>query len=109
MKWLILNGDGSTWTDEQGSWAEAPSRDVQFVLFRDHQTGWTLRHGGDFFRMDSSGQPVCMDTPGMIDHVTHDLGVVKQGKMLSSDHWQALFRRAVLLRKELQGAENAYA
>jgi len=102
MNWMILYGDGSTFSDEQGSWTDAPGRDVQFIIFLDDKTGWTLRHGGDFFRMGENGQPVNMDIFGMVDHVTHELGIIKQGKMLETERWDALYRRALLVRAQLQ-------
>ena len=108
MNWIILYSDGSTFSSDEGAWEDAPGRDVQVVIFRDPVLGWTIRHGGqgnspcDFFRMAGSGQPVGMDQAGMIDHVVHELGVVKQGRMLSSGAWQGILRRAMEIRNELR-------
>ena len=56
-RWRIWYSDGSTFSSADGTWEEAPGRDVQIILFHDPDRGWTLRHGantrkGDFFRMD---------------------------------------------------------
>ena len=110
MDWVILYSDGSTFSSDQGAWEDAPGRDVQVVIFRDPELGWTLRHGGrgdsgcDFFRMEN-GVPVGMDQAGMIDHVVHELGVVKQGRMLSPPAWQDTLRAALFLRNALREAE----
>ena len=107
MNWAILYSNGSTFTSEQGAWEDAPGRDVQAVIFQDPSLGWTLRHGGqgnspcDFFRLED-GIPVGMDQAGMIDHVVHELGVVKQGRMLTSEAWQDILRQAMTLRDRLR-------
>ena len=112
MDWLILYGDFSTFSSDEGAWEDAPGRDVQAVIFRDPALGWTIRHGGqgnspcDFFRLDEDGTPVGMDQAGMIDHVVHELGVVKQGRMLSSGEWQDILRQAMGLRDELRRTDG---
>jgi len=103
---VIVYGDGSTY---QGPWEKAPShRNVQAIVFWDLKLGWTIRHGGqenspcDFFRVANDGSVVGMDQAGMIDYVVHDLGLIKQGKMLSSAEWQEILRQAMKLRNELR-------
>ena len=103
---VFVYGDGSTY---QGPWESAPGRDVQVVIFWDPTLDtWTIRHGGqanspcDFFRQAEDGTVVGMDQAGMIDHVVHELGVVKQGRMLSKAQWDAVLRQAMALRDELR-------
>ena len=111
MDWVILYSDGARFTSDDGAWEDAPGRDVQVILFRDPELGWTIRHGGqgnspcDFFRMEN-GVPVGMDQAGMIDHVVHELGVVKQGRMLTGAAWQDILRQAMFLRNELRGQDG---
>jgi hypothetical protein len=126
----VLYGDHSWFS---GEWEDAPSRDVQIVLYRDpvNAGGWTMRHGAeggspcDFFRkakdgsivgMDLSGfidhavyvlkvvEP-CGDLPTMIDRAVHRLGVVKQGRMKSTQEWRALYREGIERLRELQQAD----
>ena len=101
-------GDGTVFC---GQWLDTPQhRDVQVVIFQDpaNNDTWTVRHGGqggsecDFFREDDDGSVVGMDLAGMIDFVVNDLGIVKQGKMLSSKQWGERLHQAMKLRDELR-------
>lgn len=105
----ILYGNGQVFS---GEWLDAPQhRDVQVVIFRDpaNEGSWTLRHGAkggsecDFFRLDDDGSVVGMDLAGMIDYVVNDLGIVKQGKMLSTKQWKQRHREAIHFRSKLLG------
>ena len=110
-KWRIYYSDGSTFGSEDGTWENAPGRDVQIVLFRDPVLGWTIRHGGrggspcDYFRMGADGTVVGMDGDGMKDHVVHVLGVVKQGRMLTRAKWDNLLMQAMKDRNMLREAD----
>ena len=106
----IVYGDGKIYS---GDWLGAPQhRDVQVVIFDDPDNGLTLRHGGaggsecDFFRLDEDGSVVGMDLPGMIDYVVNDLGIVKQGKMLSTKAWLARHRQAMEFRNKLRRGDS---
>lgn len=94
VKWVIIYSDGTEFTSDDGHWRDAPGRSAQVILFRDREGTWQIRHGGDYFRLDGDGTVVSMSESGMIDHVVHDLGVVKQGKMLSLDHWNRVYQLA---------------
>ena len=106
--WVIYYSDGRTFTSDDGAWEDAPGRDVQIVLFRDPELGWTVRHGGkggsscDYWRQANDGTIVGMDEDGMKDHVVHQLGVVKQGRMLSQGKWDNLLRQAMKDRNRLR-------
>lgn len=104
----IVYGNGDIYS---GDWLDAPRhRDVQVVIFQDpvNDGSWTLRHGGaggskcDFFRLDDDGSVVGMDLAGMIDYVVNDLGLIKQGKMLSTMDWQQRLRQAMEFRNKLR-------
>ena len=136
MAWVIIYGDLSTASCEDMNWAEAPSWDVQIVLFRDPALGgmWTIRHGAepdsepaDFFRLDHDGSVVGMDTAGFIGHVTQDLkmappdapletmiklavfdtGAIKAGKMLSTARWMEVLRFGMELRNKLRAQDGS--
>lgn len=94
LLWRIYYSDGSTFSNEDGAWEDAPDRDVQVVLFRDAMTGWAVRHGGDYFRLAENGAVVAMDETGMIDHVVHELGAVKQGRMLTQAGFDRVYQQA---------------
>ena len=124
--WIIIYGDGTTYSSLQGTWTSAPATNVQVIVYLDPDTGWTLRHGAsgrspcDFFRKAKDDTFVGMDTAGMVEYVINELGVadwgcdlvtiiraalesgtVKQGRMLSSRQWQERYRQAILLRQRL--------
>jgi hypothetical protein len=108
---MIWYSDGSTFSSDDGAWEEAPGRDVQIIMFRDPDRGWMLRHGantrkGDFFRMDPDGTVVGMDLTGAIDHVVHELGLIKEGRMLSQNQWDEVLRTATLELKRIQVEER---
>lgn len=105
-KWVIVYSDASTFAHSDGTWAEAPSRDVQAILFQNEAGRWELRHGanmkhGDFFRLDDDGSAVGMDLTGMVDHVVHELGIVKEGRMLAGAHWRSVYNFAKRLCADL--------
>lgn len=129
MDWLILYGDRTTFSSDQGAWEDAPGWNCQVVLYRDPELGWTQCHGAkggsrcDFFRLAEDGTVVGMGLDGMIGYainelgiagpetdlvkliyvVTKDLGVFKQGKMLTRARWNdILLRWAIPLRNELR-------
>ena len=108
MEWFILYSDETWFSSEDGTWQEAPGRDVQIILYRHPRDGWIMRHGGntrkgDFFRLDPGGHVVGMDLTGVIDHVVHETGEIKEGRMLAPDHWQQIHRLAIFKLKELEG------
>lgn len=130
MYWEIWYSNGSKFSSEDCAWEDAPGRDVQIILFWDPDRGWMMRHGAntkhaDFFRVDEDGTVVCMSLDGFIDHVVyelklaeprtdlptlidlavHEFGVVKQGRMLSQNEWDAVLRAATIELRRLQVEE----
>ena len=94
MNWRIYYSDGATFSSEDGAWEEAPGWDIQVVLFRNAETGWAMRHHGDFFRLAGDGAVVGMDEVGMLDYVSNILGVVKIGRMLTQEKFANVYGRA---------------
>lgn len=113
MDWVLIYSDLGTFSSDDGAWEDAPSRDVQIVLFKDPDLGWTIRHGGkggsqcDYFRLAADGTVVGMDEDGMKDHVVHVLGVVKQGRMLTQAEWDDLLRLAIQERNRLREQDGS--
>lgn len=102
LLWIIYYSDGATYSNLDGPWESAPSLgvkgspslDAQVILFRDPASKWSMRHGGDFFRLADDGSIVAMDETGMIDHVVNVLGIVKKGRMLTKDEFDVVYQRA---------------
>jgi hypothetical protein len=131
LLWIIVYGNGATFSNLDGAWVEAPGWNCQVVLFRDPLLGWTQRHGAkggsqcDFFRITADGIIVGMETAGMIGmaiselgiagpetelprliyEVVHEMGIFKQGKMLTSAEWSDILKRAMALRDKLRRSE----
>jgi hypothetical protein len=113
LTWIIYYSDGTTFSSEEGTWLQAPGRDVQIILYHHPRHGWIMRHGGntrkgDFFRIDD-GHVVGMDLTGVIDHVVHQTGEIKEGRMLNPDHWQQILRTATLRLRALQGGSHGHS
>lgn len=104
MDWCICYSDGATFSSEDGEWEDAPPFDVQAVLFREPtQDGmWTIRHGGDFYRLAEDGSCLGMDEDGMKDYVLNILRTVKMGRGLTRAEWNRISRESIKLRDELR-------
>jgi hypothetical protein len=55
MKWRIYYGDGSLYSDGDGSPFDAPGRDVQAIAVEDAQVGRTIHSRRDFYWWSSIG------------------------------------------------------
>lgn len=53
FQWKIFYGDGSTFTDSEGSAYDAPSRNVQLVVAADLEHGWSILRQFDFYWWDA--------------------------------------------------------
>lgn len=113
MNWIIVYSDLSTFSSDDGAWEDAPGRDVQIILFNHPERGWAMRHGantrrGDYFKQDGD-EVVGMDLTGVLDHVVHETGEIKEGRMLSQDKWQTVLNAATFMLKELQNGSTIHS
>lgn len=91
-------------TDERfkGSWNKASGWGVQTVAFVDPVNGPTLRHQGDYYRLDEDGDVVAMDYDSMMRWLVDDLKIVKVGSMVSRHKWKQIYAHAREDLAELQ-------
>ena len=95
MLWAIYYGDGTKFTDIDGSPYNAPRTDVQIIAFKNNQMGWEILSQSDYYYYEENGHGWCIaaDQFNVFDVLTR----VKQplilfGRWLSQDD----FRRVVL-------------
>ena len=76
MRWKIYIGDGSTFSDQDGSPYDAPGRNVQGIVEADQDHGRHLISGGNFGRRDDYfwwdadiERWCCGDTFGLWDYL----------------------------------------
>jgi hypothetical protein len=95
MDWKVYYADGSTFSDEDGPWEEAPADGVACVVVRDDDYGRYVLNGLNFYYMPCGGQPLD------VTH-TNDIGPqlrrrcpwLKHGVGLPRSEWKDVLIRA---------------
>ena len=77
----------------EGEWQDAPGYGVQTIVYDDPYDGPTIRHQGDYYRLDNAAV-VAMDYDSLIRYVVDDLGLVKVGSMCSHEKYDRIFQAA---------------
>lgn len=49
LRWKVYYGDGSTFSSADGHAFDTPARGVQIIAIADHEHGWRLERGGDYY------------------------------------------------------------
>lgn len=93
MQWRIYYGDGSTFSHEDGDWADAPHIGVVGLVTSDPRAGRELDHGarGEFFAWEPDGsKPWGYDRVGILRYL-HRVGWPTSTRLadLSLDDWGA--------------------
>ena len=94
IDWLIVYGDGSIFSSDDGAWEDAPAWDAQIVIEKNETVGRRLHTRNDYFIM-VDGRPINVDFTGLIDYLANVLGIVKIGRMLPPEQYRALVAKAV--------------
>lgn len=107
--WKLYYHDGTTFSDDDGDWLEAPSRGVIGLEYVDHTTG-RARDSNDFYINPPWGHPWGADQWGVLDLLIEtgvmsesdrlsDLSTeqmaaagVKFGRSVSNEAWRAFMR-----------------
>jgi hypothetical protein len=96
LRWKIYYGDGTTFTNLQGSPDEAPAFDVQFVTQRcgDDTKRDTLQQA-DYFVMLESGVWVGSDIIGILDKLIHRIPFsgLLVGRWIEKDAYMGLMAK----------------
>ena len=99
MRWCLYYGDGSTFSNEDGLPADAPALNVQVISTADaviaREVGVVLLYGKDYYWWD--GGWFGGDLFGLFDYLLCAQGraVVKFGRFVPRDQYQAAFNKAV--------------
>ncbi len=93
-KWALYYDDGTRFTDEDGSPAEAPARGVQVIAESDPDVGRRLHLRADFY-LYLGDRWISVDIHGLIDHLADVMGLVKVGRMLSRPDFLEIYERAI--------------
>ena len=98
MRWKIYYGDGSTYSDRDGSPFYAPSINVQVIAreLASSPTGFSLMHGKDaYFWRENLGWNGC-DQAGLWDYLLNTIGPkqVIFGRSIRDDVYWATVERA---------------
>ena len=105
MEWTIFYGDGSTFSNIDGDWKDAPGWGVIAIVYRDPEDGWAIAHQGDFYVIAENGTVVPIGSDGLLDYAVNVLGM-KSGRMVDRITFQRIFQdakdyRNVLIRSEV--------
>ena len=94
LKWIIYYDDGSTFSNRDGRFEDAPSDGVLGIIERDDQVGYVIYYGKDFyFKIDD-------ETIGMTDDIgpfLRLLGVIKFGRWTGRKAWDDSWAKMVEL------------
>lgn len=93
--WKIHYADGSTYSNEDGSWEDAPAWGIAAIVVSTPECGWAMIQGGDYFIMNQAGDIIPIDDTGWDDYAANVLRVVKVGRMLSREEWQRIYTKAL--------------
>lgn len=95
-RWEIFYGDGSMFSDEDGSPEDAPTRNVQCIVCADSLHGWVIVSREDFFVWwPEHGEWMGVDKFGLYDYLIEGgRRVVKFGRTLPTADFQKIHERA---------------
>jgi hypothetical protein len=77
MAWKLWYSDGSTFSDYDGEWLDAPCAGAVILVSSDPQVGRELDHGtrGEFFAWwPGASKPWGFDRVGILDYLVNGLG-----------------------------------
>jgi hypothetical protein len=99
LRWRIYYGDGSTFSNEDGSVEQAPSWDIQNIVQIDKNTGRGARHlGGNeshYYVYDKNEDRwYDVDFTGLIDYLINNIKTVKFGRSIDTASYLAIRERA---------------
>jgi hypothetical protein len=103
MKWKLWYSDGSTFTHEDGSWEDAPSRGIVVLVYDDGETGREVEHGKDYYLWwEGRGTtPWGVDKAGLWDWL-HEIGHPLADKQFENEDFATLEGLGVKFGRNMQ-------
>ena len=98
MRWRIFYGDGSTYSNEDGSPFDAPTRNVQAVVYADKLHGRVINAMRDFYWwVEAEGEWYGGDRDGMDDYLFDLPGPKKvlRARSLNHEQYNAVIKAAL--------------
>ena len=94
-EWVIYYTDGSSFSSEDGSWADAPARGVVGVVGPNRDVGVELMTGTDFYLWwPGAAGPWSVDKAGLWDFL-YEVGSPLAGRPLDNQHFDQLVELGV--------------
>lgn len=94
--WRIYYGDGSTYSDTDGSPEKAPCGGVQCVAWYDEDKRRRLAHGQDYYIYDGDGRWFGCDAAGFWQYMGETgFKVVKFGRMIADGKFRSVMSKAM--------------
>lgn len=94
IHWKIYYADGSTFSNLDGSWEDAPAWGILGIVIKSKETGWSIVSGGDFYVMTEDGEIINIDRLGFADYIVNVFRKAKVGRMVGREEWLRLSKTA---------------
>ena len=96
MQWLVYYGDGTTYSDEDGSPELAPKRNVQAVVVADDKVGRRIERSNDFYiYVPDRGIWRGVEQFGLYDYLIDDgYKIILFGRTLTDKEYSDIWSRA---------------
>lgn len=110
IRWRLYYADGSTYSNEDGAWEDAPSTGVVILVVRDPTETWgrwvmsgyappskSPRGNDHYVKRPDSNEPWATDHEGRDLFIAegHPEACIKDGQNVDSEVWQEIQKRAV--------------
>lgn len=94
-RWRIYYGDGSTYSDTDGTPYDAPTRNVQAIISADDAVGWHMHNSEDYYWWHTEMGWVSGDHFGFYDYLLEPGPKrVLFGRSISREEYNAIIERA---------------
>jgi hypothetical protein len=92
IEWKIWYANGSSFSNEDGFWGEAPVDGVLFVTVADPDAGRCIFRDTDFYAVPPGGQPYGVDDLGA--YLRAYVPEIKHGLCVPREQYEAIYERA---------------
>ena len=92
LEWRIYYDDGTTFSNLDGRFEDAPSDGILGIVEADPEVGYVLYHGKDYYYLLADGSIGMADDPGPY---LRTLGVIKFGRWTGRGTWGEVFETMV--------------